>query len=221
MAIDTEELAAGTTTNLSVRPKIPLPHRSPLWTRFFDECFKRRVKPPQLERAYVRLINEHPIDGRSLVYSLLDTQTYSPLSAEPLALVAIGLFFDSNAVDAGQVLYSLLLKSKYLDIQTQKFLEEKYDQQKNPTDLETRVFETIARRMVAGTTPRRTAEARSILLALSKWMIALANPESSLAAGLDEDGVRLCNSFGALIAIVLENRRMISIIDYACSLGML
>jgi hypothetical protein len=205
---------------IPVRSKAIQSLQSPLWTRFFERCLLQRFSRDKFDDAFARLYLQRPIDGRSLVYSLLSCQRKSSFVADPLVMSCLETFLNTDKADCGQLLYGLLLKSRQLDAQTVTALGMLSNSVRNCTDLETRIFALISSQIVNGKVPQKPAEARGIILAISKWLSAVSSPNGAIARGEDRHANEMCDSLGILTISILENRRMAGVIDHACSLGM-
>jgi hypothetical protein len=217
MATEVQVMATGPPTKVAMRPKFTQPVRSGLWNKFFQRCFLQRVSRKQFETDFDRLYSHHPIGGRSLVYSLLGSQKFSGLVADPLMLVYLEIFLSTRKADASQILYSLLLKSKHLVLQNPQTSGAGQKPLVNPTDLETRVFAMISGRIMGGKLPQNPEEARGILIAVTKWLMAVSNPAGPIAQGKDARAHEMVDTIGILTIAILENKRMVGIIDTASS----
>jgi hypothetical protein len=190
------------------------------WKRLFANSLSLRLRKPQFEKLSNQLYSNSPIPGHELVDLLLNCQDGCGPVADPLLSTYLESLLLSGKVDAAHVLDGLYVDSRYS--QPAVALEETIQRKrtrKMTNDLDSRIFIILLRHFVAGKLPTTPEEGRGVLQSISKWMIAVANFHVTLMRVLDPDALATCDGLGLLIISVLENVRMIGLIDHACSRG--
>ena len=190
------------------------------WKRLFKNSLSLRLRKAQFEKLSNQLYSQCPIAGQELVDLLLNCQDGSGPVADPLVSTYLESLLISGKTDAAHVLDGLYIDSRYsqLSVALEETVQRKRTR-KMTNDLDSRTFIVLLRQFIAKKLPTSPEEARGVLQSLSKWMLAVSSFHVTLMQVLDPDALATCDGLGMLIISVLENTRMIGLIDHACSKG--
>jgi hypothetical protein len=192
------------------------------WKKLFSHCLGHRLRKPQFEHLSNELYIEQPIPPHEIVDILLNCQDGSSPVADPLLSIYLESLFLTQKINAAHLLDGLYIDSRYC-IQPSNAPEETLQRRKSrqmTNDMGSRIFVILLRHFVSGKLPTTPEEARQVLKCLSKWMDAVAAFHTSMLQMMqvfDSDGLADCDALGSLVIAVLENVRMIGIIDHAAS----
>jgi hypothetical protein len=193
-----------------------------LWERLLSYCLAHRLRKSDFQPLCKQLWSESPVSAKELTETLLNCQDGLGPVADPLLPIYLEvLLLDKDIrVDTANILDALYTDSRYCP-EPVKALEEtlqRRQSRKMTNDLDSRVFIRLLHHFVSGKLPTLPHEAVQVLKSLSKWMIAIPHYFEVMQV-LDHDGLAACDGLGLLVISVLENLRMISIIDQACPKG--
>jgi hypothetical protein len=189
------------------------------WKRLFHHCLSHRLRKQPFEKLANQLHYQFPLAGQEIVDILLNCQDGAGPVADPLLSTYLESLLLSETINAAHLLDGLYLDSRYCSQPTMALEEtiQRKKARKMSNDLDSGIFMILFRHFLSGKLPSEPEEARGALRSLSKWMLAVSNFHVSLLHVLDQDAIATCDGLGLLTVCVLENIRMIGLIDHACS----
>jgi hypothetical protein len=191
------------------------------WKQLFHHCLSHRLRKQDFERLANQLHCRLPLAGQELVDILLNCQDGAGPVADPLLSIYLESLLLSEVINAAHLLDGLYVDSRYCPHPTMALDEtvQRKKARRMSNDLDSTIFMILCRHFLSGKLPSVPEEARELLRSLSKWMLAVTSFYVSLLQVLDQDAIATCDALGLFAVCVLENIRMIGLIDHACSKG--
>lgn len=200
---------------------------SELWSTFLDGCLARRIQDDQFTTLVKQLYRRSPIIGIKLANILLEEQKSIPGVLDPLIPVYVELLLEHGRINSADLLGALYKHSKSsvkTPSQDEDTPVEPDDQAYNVLELESTVFDVVSRAYSpGGGKPASQDEARAALKLLAEWLNATVATGASLVEVVDPqvfvETISVYNSLGALSIAMLENIKVIGIVDTALQKG--
>jgi mediator of RNA polymerase II transcription subunit 5 len=188
---------------------------SQVWVQFLDGCLQKRLRAEQFERFALQLYQRSPIMERKLADVLLGRQELLNNMVDPLLPLYAECLLESNRLSSSDLLGALFQRSANHAAATAS-----RDGRCNPAELEFTILDQLTRSYIpGGKCPKTQHEARAAIRVLAEWMAAMAASGDSLLHTLNPQSVVTCDSLGMLATAMLENPKVIGIVDTALPKG--
>jgi mediator of RNA polymerase II transcription subunit 5 len=195
---------------------------SEIWTAFLDGCFQKRLRAEQFEKFSIELYQRSPIMERKLADILLGRQELLNTMVDPLLPVYADTLLESNRLSSSDLLGALFKRSANFTVTTPRGDDSSAagENKHNPPELEYTILDQLTRSYIpGGKRPITQQETRAALRILAEWMTAMTSSADALLQSLDQQSVTICDSLGMLATAMLENPRVIGVIDTAMPKG--
>jgi hypothetical protein len=196
---------------------------SQLWVKFLDGSLQRRLRGEQFEGFAKELYQRSPIMGRKLAEILVERQKMLSGVVDPLLPVYADCLLDAMRINAADLLGALFKNTRhYTAAKTagDQVSEPMTGKEYNPLELEYTILDQLTRAFApGGSRPKTQEETRAALRVLSEWMSAMATVGDALIQTLDQQSILVIDSLGMLGIAMLENAKVIGIIDTALPKG--
>jgi hypothetical protein len=193
------------------------------WERVVRGSIEQRLRGEVFIKVVKELDNTLFISGRELADMLLDQQKLLPRTVDPLLPVYADTLLEENRISTSDLLSALFKHSRQYS--PSKKGEDtpngtKAEQPCSPAELEYRILDQLSRAYApGGTRPRMQQEVRDTLKVLAEWMSAVATEGDALLQTLDQQSISMIDSLGMLGIAMLENPKVIGVIDTAIPKG--
>jgi mediator of RNA polymerase II transcription subunit 5 len=196
---------------------------SQVWVKFLDGCLQRRLRAEQFDRFAIELYQRSPIMERKLADILLSRQELLNAMVDPLLSVYAGCLLESNRLSSADLLGALFRRSSNYVTATGSNNDVSTPQSKqarNPAELEHTILDQLTRLYIpGGKRPKTQQETRVALRILAEWMATMSTSGDALLQSLDQQAIIICDSLGMLATAMLENPKVIGVIDTALPKG--
>jgi mediator of RNA polymerase II transcription subunit 5 len=204
-----------------------MPHKlepsSQQWEKVIQGSLQRRLRGETFGDFVKELSKTTPITGGELADILLGQQKLLPRIVDPLIPVYADVLLESNRINTSHLLAALFKHSR--QYKARKSEDDAPDTAKsetpyNPAELEYQILDQLTRSFVpGGTRPKMQEEVRATLRVLAEWMSAVATEGDALLQTLEQQSILMIDSLGMLGIAMLENPKVIGIIDTAMPKG--
>lgn len=198
---------------------------SQLWVKFLNACLEKRLRAEQFDRYAAELYKRTPIVGSKLADNLIGRQKLLKGMVDPLLPAYADSLLESNRLSTADLLGALFKKSRYYGSSkaaSANSVDGGDGPPHSPAELEYTMLDLLTKTyFMGGKRPRTQEETRIALRILSEWMIALATSDDALLHSLDQQYVLVRDSLGTLATSMLENSKVIGVVDTALPKGIL
>jgi hypothetical protein len=196
---------------------------SQTWANFLNASLGKRLRAEQFERYAAELCKRTPIVGSKLADILVGRQKLLKSMVDPLLPSYADCLLESNRLSTADLLGALFKKSRnYASPKAGNAhsAAKGDDPQHSPAELEYTMLDLLTKTyFMGGKRPRTQEESRIALRILSEWMIALATSEDALLHSLDQQYMLVRDSLGVLATFMLENPKVVGVVDTALPKG--
>jgi hypothetical protein len=193
------------------------------WVKVVRGSIERRLRGEIFISVVKELDNTISISGRELADILLDQQKRLPRTVDPLLPVYADTLLEEQRISTSDLLSALFKHSRQYSPSKQEKNSPKgvkAEQTCSPAELEYRILDQLSRAYApGGTRPTMQQEVRATLKVLAEWMSAVATEGDALLQTLDQQSVLMIDSLGMLGIAMLENQKVIGVIDTAMPKG--
>lgn len=198
-----------------------------LWTRFLDGCLERRVREEQFNPLVMKLHRRSPIIGLKLADILISRQRLMPGIVDPLLTDYAESLLDHGRISSADLLGALYKHSRASakpESQENQSSEKGGKPAYNPAELESAILNILMRAYLPdGKRPASQDETRIALRVLAEWLNTIASQGTALMQEVDHqiivEALSVFDSIGALSIAMLENPKVIGIVDTALHKG--
>ncbi|KAE9961818.1 hypothetical protein EG328_001548 [Venturia inaequalis] len=164
------------------------------------------------------------ISGQDLADILLEQQKLLPQTVDPLIPAYAETLLEEKRISTSDLLGALFKHSRQQA--NSKNEAESSDGSKatvssSPAELEYQILDQLSKAYApGGTRPSTQEEVRATLKVLGEWMSAVATEGDALLQPLDHQSVLMIDSLGMLGISMLENQKVIGVVEAAISKGL-
>ncbi|QDS76596.1 hypothetical protein FKW77_007518 [Venturia effusa] len=197
--------------------------RSPreTWERVVRSSLEKRVRGEMFIKFVRELDSTTFISGRDLADILLEQQKLLPQTVDPLIPVYAQTLLEEKRVSTSDLLSALFKHSRHhantkVDVESSNGTRSPLSF--SPAELEYQILDQLSKAYApGGTRPSTQEEVRATLKVLSEWMSAVATEGDALLQTLDQQSTLMIDSLGMLGIAMLENQKVIGLVDTAIS----
>lgn len=203
------------TTTLSPRRK---------WEKVVSGCLDQRVRGEKFIEVVRELDKTTLISGRDLADILLEQKKLLPRTVDPLIPVYAETLLEAERISTSDLLGALFKHSRQHANSKNEASSSNGTQTavsySPAAELEYRILDQLSKAYaLGGTRPSTPGEVQATLKVLAEWMSAIATEGDALLQTLDQQSVMMIDSLGMLGISMLENQKVVGVVDTAISRG--
>lgn len=193
------------------------------WERVVGGSLQQRLRGEMFFKIVRQFDDTMFISGRELADVLLDQQKLLPQTVDPLIPVYAEVLLEEERISTSDLLGALFKHSRqHAHTKTQGDSPDgvKPTPTCSPAELEYRILDQLSKAYAPrGTRPNTQEEVRATLKIMVEWMSAVATEGDALLQTLDQQSVLMIDSLGMLGVWMLENPKVVGVIETAISKG--
>lgn len=193
------------------------------WETVVVGSLQQRVRGEMFIQVVRELDNTTFIPGRDLADILLEQQKLLPQTVDPLIPAYAETLLEEKRISTSDLLAALFKHSRQhanSKPEAESSNGTKPTVSYSPAELEYQILDQLSKAYApGGTRPSTQEEVRATLKVLGEWMSAVATDGDALLQTLDHQSVLMIDSLGMLGISMLENQKVVGVIDAAISKG--